>query len=242
MSEAVIERPPAPSLISRFIGVITSPRATFEAIVAAPRVGGALALVALIGALAIGGFLSTDVGKQAWIDQQVTATEAWTGQPMSDAAYAQQEKISQYAGYMGAAQMLVSIPIMALIIGGIMYAIFNAMMGGTATFKQVMAVVAHSQFISALAFIVTTPINFIKGSMAGSTNLAVLFPMLDESSFAARLLGMMDLFALWWLFVLAIGLGVLYRRKTSSVAMVLFGIYAVIALGVAGYLVSRSGA
>lgn len=242
MSEAVIERPPAPSLISRFIGVITSPRATFEAIVAAPRVGGALALVALIGALAIGGFLSTDVGKQAWIDQQVTATEAWTGQPMSDTAYAQQEKISQYAGYMGAAQMLISIPIMALIIGGIMYAIFNAMMGGTATFKQVMAVVAHSQFISALAFIVTTPINFIKGSMAGSTNLAVLFPMLDESSFAARLLGMMDLFALWWLFVLAIGLGVLYRRKTSSVAMVLFGIYAVIALGVAGYLVSRSGA
>lgn len=242
MSEPVIERPPAPSLTSRVIGVITSPRDTFEKIVAAPRVAGALALVALIGALTIGGFLSTDVGKLAWLDQQVEATEAWTGQPMSDEQYARQETMSDYAGIMGAAQMIVSIPLMAVIMGGILYAIFNALMGGTATFKQVMAVVAHSQIISALAFLVSTPINFAKGSMAGATNLAVLFPMLDESSFFARLLGMADLFALWWLAVLSIGLAVLYRRKTGSVAMVLFGIYAVIALAVATYLSSRSGA
>lgn len=242
MTEPLIQRPPAPSLMSRFIGVITSPRQTFEQIVAAPRVGGALALVALIGALTMGGFLSTEVGKQAWLDQQVTATETWTGQPMSDQQYAAQERFSKYAGIMGAVQMIVSIPLMALIIGGIMFAIFNALMGGAATFKQVMAVVAHSQFISALAFLVTTPINYAKGAMTGSTSLAVLFPMLDESSFVARLLGMLDLFAIWWLFVLAIGLAVLYRRKTSSVATVLFGIYAVIALGVASFLSSRGGA
>lgn len=242
MSEPVIERPPAPSLMSRAIGVITSPRETFEKIVAAPRVAGALALVAFVGALTIGGFLATDVGKQAWLDQQVEATESWTGQPMSDEQYAQQEKISGYAGIMGAAQMIISIPLMALIMGGILYAIFNALMGGTATFKQVMAVVAHSQIISALAFLVSTPINFAKGSMTGATNLAVLFPMLDESSFVARLLGMMDLFAIWWVAVLSIGMAVLYRRKTSSVAMVLFGIYAVIALGFAVFLSSRSGA
>ena len=242
MSEPVIERPPAPSLISRVIGVITSPRATFEQIVAAPRVAGALGLVALVGALAIGGFLSTDIGKQAWLDQSVEQTEAWTGQPMSDEAYANQEKMSNYAGLMGAVQMIVSVPLMALIIGGLVFAIFNALMGGTATFKQVMAVVAHSQIISALAFLVSTPINFMKGSMTGATNLGVLFPMLDESSFFARLLGMVDLFALWWLAVLSIGLAVLYRRKTSSVATVLFGIYAVIALGIAAFLSSRGGA
>ena len=242
MSEPVIERPAAPSLISRIIGVITAPRSTFEAIVAAPRVGGALALVALIGAVAIGGFLSTEVGQQAWLDQSVEQAEAWTGQPMSDEAYSGQQRMAEYAGIMGAVQMIVSIPLMALIMGGVLYAIFNALMGGAATFKQVMAVVAHSQIISALAFLVSTPINFLKGSMTGATNLSVLFPMLDESSFLARLLGMVDLFALWWLAVLSIGLAVLYRRKTSSVAMVLFGIYAVIALGVASFLSSRSGA
>ena len=239
MSEPVIERPPAPSLMSRAIGVITSPRETFERVVAAPRVGGALALVALTGALTIGGFLSTDIGKQAWLDQQVEAVETWTGQPMSEEQYAQQQTMSEYAGIMGAVQMIVSVPLMALIIGGVLYAIFNALMGGTATFKQVMAVVAHSQIISALAFLVSTPINFAKQSMTGATNLAVLFPMLDESSFVARLLGMLDLFAIWWVAVLSIGLAVLYKRKTGSVAMVLFGIYAVIALVVAVFLSGR---
>src|SRR5688500_2998819 len=130
MSEPVIQRPPAPSLISRVIGVITAPRATFEQIVAAPRVAGALALVALVGALAIGGFLATDVGKQAWLDQTVEQAEAWTGQPMSDEAYARQSGMTKYAGIMGAVQMIVSIPLMALIIGGIVFAIFNALMGG----------------------------------------------------------------------------------------------------------------
>jgi len=227
--------------MSRAIGVITAPRETFEKIVAAPRVGGALALVAFIGALTIGGFLSTDIGKQAWLDQQVDAVETWTGQPMSDDQYAQQEKMSEYAGIMGAVQMIVSVPLMALIIGGVLYAIFNALMGGSATFKQVMAVVAHSQIISALAFLVSTPINYVKQSMTGATNLAVLFPMLDESSFVARLLGMLDLFAIWWVAVLSIGLAVLYKRKTGSVATVLFGIYAVIALVIAVFM-SRSGA
>ena len=148
--------------------------------------------------------------------------------------------MSKYAAYMGAVQFIVGVPLGALIMGGILYAIFNALMGGSATFKQVMAVVAHSQIISALAFLVTTPINYVKGTMTGATNLGVLFPMLDESSFAARLLGMMDLFLLWWLFVLSVGIAVLYKRKTSSVAMVLFGIYFVIALGFAAFISSRS--
>lgn len=239
MSEPVAERPTPPSLMSRAVGVITAPRATFEKIVAAPRVGGALMLVTIISTLAVGLLLSSERGQQAWLDQAVAQQEAF-GQTVSDEAYARMQDMSKYAAYMGAVQFIVGVPLGALIMGGILYAIFNALMGGSATFKQVMAVVAHSQIISALAFLVTTPINYVKGTMTGATNLGVLFPMLDESSFAARLLGMMDLFLLWWLFVLSVGIAVLYKRKTSSVAMVLFGIYVVIALGFAAFISSRS--
>lgn len=240
MPEAAIERPTPPSLMSRAIGVITAPRATFEKIVAVPRVGGALMLVTIISVLAVGLLLSSERGQQAWLDQAVAQQEAW-GQTVTDEAYARMQGMARYAAYMGAAQFIVGVPLGALIMGGILFAIFNALMGGTATFKQVMAVVAHSQIISALAFLVTTPINYMKGTMTGATNLGVLLPMLDESSFAARLLGMMDLFLLWWLFVLSVGIAVLYRRKTSSVAMILFGIYLVIALGFSAFLASRSG-
>jgi len=240
MSELATERPVPPSLSSRVIGVITAPRATFEKIVAAPRVAGVLLLVTLISVLAVGLLLSSERGQQAWLDQAVAQQEAW-GQTVSDEAYAGLQRMAKYSAYMGAAQFIVGVPLGALIMAGILFAIYNALMGGTATFKQVMAVVAHSQVISALAFLVTTPINYAKGTMTGATNLGVLFPMLDESSFAARLLGMLDLFLLWWLFVLSIGIAVLYKRKTSSVAMLLFGLYAVIAVGMAAFFASRSG-
>ena len=54
----------------------------------------------------------------------------------------------------------------------------------------------------------TGPLNYFRGSMSSATNLAVVLPMIDEGSFLGRLLGMIDLFLIWWLVVLAIGLGV----------------------------------
>jgi hypothetical protein len=54
--------------------------------------------------------------------------------------------------------------------------------------------------------------------------------MLPEGTFLTRLAGMIDLFVIWWVFILAVGVAVLYKRRTQSVATTLFGIYAAIAL------------
>jgi hypothetical protein len=51
-----------------------------------------------------------------------------------------------------------------------------------------------------------------------------------------KLAGTIDIFIIWWLVVLAIGLAVLYRRKTQPIATTLFGIYAVIAVGIAFFM------
>jgi hypothetical protein len=65
----------------------------------------------------------------------------------------------------------------------------------------------------------------MRGTMTSTTNLSAFMPNVDEHSFAFRLARSVDLFLIWWLVVLAIGLSVLYRRKTSGVALTLFGIY-----------------
>jgi hypothetical protein len=57
--------------------------------------------------------------------------------------------------------------------------------------------------------------------------------MLSENSFAGRLLGMIDIFLIWYVVVLAIGLAVLYRRRTQPIAISLLTVYAVIAIVVA---------
>jgi hypothetical protein len=57
--------------------------------------------------------------------------------------------------------------------------------------------------------------------------------MLEENGFLASFLGAIDLFLVWWVFALAIGLAVLYRRRTRPVAIGLLTTYGVIALGFA---------
>ena len=113
-------------------------------------------------------------------------------------------------------------------------------MGGEASFKQLFAVTIHAGVISAVGQLFTAPLNLARGAVGSATSLAVLLPMIAEGSFFGRLLGMIDLFVIWWVFVLAVGLGVLYERRTQPIAMSLFGVYAVIALVVAAVM-SRFG-
>jgi hypothetical protein len=77
--------------------------------------------------------------------------------------------------------------------------------------------------------------------MSSPTNLTVFLPMLDESGFVARLLGTIDLFVLWWVVVLATGMAVLYRRRTSSILAGFLVVYGVIAVVVASIMSALSG-
>ena len=222
---------PAPKgLVARFIGMITAPRATYESVVAHPRWFGMLLVLAVGMALLVGGFLSTKVGQDAWLD---AATNSPFAGQVSDQQLQGMERMAPYIGYITAAYMLVLMPIFMVILSGILFAIFNAAMGGNATFKQVFAVVVHTGPIGLLSQLFTVPLNYFRGTMSSATNLAVLLPMLDDKSFLAKLLGMIDLFLIWQLIVLSIGLAVLYRRRTQPIATALLVVYAIIAVIVA---------
>jgi hypothetical protein len=137
--------------------------------------------------------------------------------------------------------MVFAIPVVTLITAGILFAVFNAAMGGRAAFKQLFAVVSHAGVISALGWIFVMPLNYLRESMSSPTNLTALAPGLPEGSFVARLLGTVDLFLIWWVVVLAIGLAVLYRRRTQPIVMSLLAVYAVIALIIAGTMSAMGG-
>ena len=226
-------------LLARFIGVVGSPTDTFRSVVAHPKVLGMLALVTVIVAIGAALPMMTPEGQQAAIDTNVRQMESM-GFPVNDQMYEGMQRGASRMPITAGLGVLVMSPIMALVIAGILFAIFNAAMGGEASYKQVLAVVVHASVISAVGQLFTGPLNYFRGSVSSATNLSVLLPMLEEGSFVARLAGMIDIFAIWWLVVLSIGLAVLYRRKTQSVATVLFSIYAVIGL-VAAFVMSRMG-
>jgi Yip1 domain len=221
-------------LVSRFIGVITSPRATFQAIAAHPRWLGMMVLTALIIATCAALPMTTPEGQQAALDQQLRGMESF-GVQVNDQMYEQMQRGAGRMPYTTFASILVMTPIIGVIVAGILFGVFT-MLGGQATFKQLFAVYVHTGVVSAVGQLFTGPLNYFRGSVSGATNLAVFLPMIDEQSYLGKLLGMIDIFIIWWLIVCAIGLGVLYKRRTQPIAFTLFGIYAVIILVVAAVM------
>ncbi len=220
---------PGLSLAARVWGILTSPRTTFVDVVARPRWFGMMALVLVVTAVCTGGFLSTEVGQTAWMDQAVERAQQ-SGRHLSDAELAATEKMVPYMGIITAVSTLIIGPVMWLAMAGILFAVFNAALGGTSTFRQLFAVLVHSSVPTLLQQLIVTPLNYARESMSSATSLAVFLPMLEEGSFPAKLLRMADLFVIWWIALLAIGLGVLFRRRTGPIATGLFAVYGVIAV------------
>jgi hypothetical protein len=231
---------PGLSLPARVWGILISPRETFVDVAARPRWFGMMAVVLIVTAVCTGWFFSTQVGQTAWLDQVVEQARK-AGREMPEAQWATMQKMASYMGLIYAASTLFIAPIMWLLISGLLFAVFNAALGGVSTFKQLFAVFVHSTAITVVQQLFVTPLNYVRETMSSATNLAVFLPMLDESSFLAKFLGTIDLFLIWWVVVLSIGLGVLFKRKTGPIAVGLFLVYGVIAVVVAAFF-GRGGA
>jgi hypothetical protein len=239
-AESAAATPEAKSLPARFAGVLFAPRATYAAVAAHPRWLGIFLTVFLITASAATALMSTDIGRNALLDQQISQSEAY-GRRMNQAQIDQLEKISAYYVYGAPVIQLVSLSLGGLLIAGIAFAVFNAALGCDATFKQVFAVVAHSGVVLAVLSLFTAPLAYARESLSSATNLAVFLPFLDESSFAARLLGSIDLIYIWWMLSLAIGLGVLYRKRTGPIATTMLAVYAAIGVIIAAIKTASTG-
>ena len=235
-----IAQPASKSLAARIVGVIFSPGETYRTIVAHPRVFGALAATTIVMAVAVFVWLSTEVGQNATLDQQMQVMESFRID-LPDEAYDRIEASAGRARYFAAVSILVFSPVIAAVVAGIMLLVFNVVLGGDATFKQALAIVAHSQVLLVIQQIFVLPLNYERETMASATTLAVFVPMLSETTFFARFLGWVDLFRIWWFVSLAIGVAVLYKRKSGPIAWTLIGLYVLFALVVAAALTAFAG-
>ena len=232
---------PAKSLPARVAGILFAPRATYAAVAAHPRWLGIFLTVYLIMGSATVALLSTEIGRNAVVDQQITQAESY-GRHLTQVQIDQIEKFAPYSVYIAPVFQLLFLVVGGLLITGLAFAVFNAVLGGDATFKQVFAVVCHSAVVLAALSLFTTPLSYVRETLSSATNLGVFLPFLDESSFLARLLGSIDLIFIWWILSLAIGLGVLYRRRTGPIAITMFAVYMVIGIIIAAIKTASTGA
>ena len=226
MTESATAPVPAKGLFARALGVFLSPGATFQSVVAHPKPAGILLLAILVIGVSTAGPQFTATGRQMLLDTRVKAAEA-SGQTLTEAQIATIEKFMVYAPVLTMVSIFVITPIVVMIFTGFYFLIFNAIMGGTATFRQVLAVVSHSSVIGAVGTAIGMPIMYAQGklSQVGPFNLRALAAGADPDSFISHFLGAIGIFQIWGIVVTSIGLAVLYRRKMGGITVTLLIIY-----------------
>lgn len=240
MNESASGAPvPRLSLIQRLMGVIVSPGDTFRSVAAHPTWFGVLAVQLVVTSAAYAGFLSTDVGKAAYVDQSVSSFESF-GQTVNDQMYEGIRRQAEYARVIQPVTILIFGPVIVAVLAAVLFGAFTVM-GGESTYRHVFAVVAHAGVVTMLQPLLTLPLNYQQQSMSSATNLAVFLPTLEEGSFLGSLLGVMDLFYIWYAVVLAVGLAAVYRRRVAPIAVGLLAVLVLIGVAVATLKVALGG-
>lgn len=228
------------SALARMAGIVRRPRFTFEAISRAPRWVTVLLILLLVSFGTSAAFFATETGRLALVDQWERVAIAF-GQEVDEARYAEFHARSRdalsYAAWTSAARVAGA----TVVLGSLLYVVFTAFRGGAARYAQVLAVTTHAAVILALRDVVSVPVQFARESVVNPATLVLFVTMVDEGTPLARFLGLIDLFVVWWLVVLAAGIGVLYRQPTIRVAGLLLGTYVVVALVLAGVMAALGG-
>ena len=145
----------------------------------------------------------------------------------------QMEIGAQYAWIGTIAAPIVGLIIFFVIVGVLML-LGSLIMGGDASFSQVASIYAWSGLIAGLGMIVKTPLMLWKNSPDIRTSLAIILPGSDTSSFLYHLLNSAtDVFLVWQIVVLIMGIAIVYNfSKGKAAAVVLVPTVVGVGIGV----------
>lgn len=205
--------------------MVRSPKATLTEAVRHPRSLDLAVVIVAIAAVCNSGFLMTRVGQLAALDQQVRQLESF-GVVITDERYEALRAMVPYRPIVTAAVIIIGWPVMWLLSARAVQWLGRRMGRGEATFQQVLTIVVHASAILAVRAIVAAPINYARESLGGATSFSIIMPAFGESTFPARLFGAVDIFIVWWVVLVALGVSILYQTRTLPIARWLFGAYA----------------
>ena len=132
----------------------------------------------------------------------------------------------QIGGYISS---VLGIPIRVLLMALVALLIGNTFMGGSAKYGQLLNITAWSYMVNILEALIKTPIMLQKWSLNVYTGLGVLGIGI-EGSFINSLFTGFDLFALWRIVLIAIGMGIIYSKKTRPfmIALLIFWVLLIV--------------
>jgi hypothetical protein len=223
----------------RVTGVLLHPRATMAEVVRHPAFITTWVVVLLVVAVCAGLLLSTPTGQQALVDERVRVTEAVGGR-VDDATYARLENDPPVSIYWtSGGRLLLTPPVTIAVALGVMAMARRD--AGTVTFVTALAIAVHATVVLAVQQVVATPLHYVYESLTSPTNVAGLLRVFDEGSWPARLFGSIDVFGLWWIWLLAVGIGAATGRPARQYIGRLLAVYIGVAAMVAAVFALLGG-
>jgi hypothetical protein len=110
----------------------------------------------------------------------------------------------------------------------------NVVLGGSSTFKHMLAVASWGYLVSIVESVIKIPLMLAKGSIHVYTSLAVLFDTSEFNTVLFKIADAFDVFVIWRVIVWAIGFGIMYKfskNKSLMAVIVLAVIYFAISIG-----------
>ena len=101
----------------------------------------------------------------------------------------------------------------------------NSLLGGTATYIQILAIYGYSTLIDFLAILVKAPLMMVNQSLRVDTGLGMLLGEPATRSALYTFLAKFDIFTFWQLAVLVIGLSILYKFSKGKAAALVIGLW-----------------
>jgi hypothetical protein len=223
----------------RVTGVLVHPRATMAEVARHPAFVTTWVVVLLVVAFCGGLLLSTPTGQQALVDERVRITEAMGGR-VDDAAYERLRNDPPVSIYLtSGGRLLLTPPVTIAVALGLMA--LGWFDGERVTFVTALAITVHATVVLALQQVVATPLHYLSESLTSPTNVAGLLRLFDEGSWPQRLLGAVDAFGLWWMWLLALGVAAATGRPTRRYVWKLLAVYVGIAAIVAAVFAVLGG-
>lgn len=223
----------------RVTGVLVHPLATMAEVVRHPAFITTWVVVLLAVAVCGGLLLSTPVGQQALVDERVRVTEA-LGSRVDDAEYARLRADPPLSAYLiSGGRLLLTPPVTILVAAGLLA--LARIDGAALSFTTALAIAVHASIVLALQQIVVTPLHYVHESLTSPTSVAGILQVFDEGTWPSRLFGTIDVFGLWWMWLLSAGLAAATTKPARRYFWRLMAVYVGVAAVVAAVFAVLGG-
>ena len=238
MASATLQQAPeAPengNSFSRLIGVIFSPKPTFQSIARRPTWLVPVILLCLAQMVVVAVY-GQRVGWRGMLEKQLSSNDRFQQLPVAQQE-AQVEMVMKYVSKIAYAEVIIGPFLAVLALAGIFWLIFNMAAGAKFGYRISLGVVAYALVPGIFASLLGVLIIYLKDpSTVDLQNLvasnAGAFLSSDSPKWL-RPLRLVDVFLFWEMFLLAVGFAAAAPKKlsTGSAFAWIFGLWAIVAL------------